>query len=392
MSTKRKTITKAGDLRPAPYNPRTITDEKLDLLGKAMREFGDLGGIVVNVKTGNLVGGHQRLKHLAPDWPIVKAPAKDKTGTVALGTIETPWGKLGYREVSWPEAKEKQANLAANQHSGEWDTSALSDLLKGMDDGGRLLAGFTMGDMRELKLDIEPEKELDAEPQIDRAAELQKEWGTKRGQIWKLGDHRFFCADCVEVLPTLTNLDLICSDPPYGIKRDGMMKSTSSHGGRKPYEFKGWDDSPPKADYFEMVFEKSKEQCLWGANYFPSFLPASMGWLVWDKGQDICGSDCELAFTNQNRALRRIVLNRVSLMADNPNHPTQKPLALMNWTLNHFPNGRTVCDTHMGSGTTGIASYNQGRKFIGIEIDPSYFAVALQRFKDATGKTPKLIK
>jgi hypothetical protein len=147
MKSKAKSITKAGDLRPAPYNPRMIADDRLVMLGDAMRAFGDLGGVVFNLKTGNLVGGHQRLKHLAPDWPIVKAPAKDKTGTVALGTIETPWGKLGYREVSWPEAKEKQANLAANQHSGEWDTGALSDLLKGMDEGARLLAGFTAGDM-----------------------------------------------------------------------------------------------------------------------------------------------------------------------------------------------------------------------------------------------------
>ncbi|MEN6422838.1 MAG: hypothetical protein ABFD76_12925, partial [Smithella sp.] len=91
--------------------------------------------IVVNVKTGNLVGGHQRVKNLDPSWPIVKEPHKDKTGTVALGYIETPAGRWTYREVNWPEKKEASANVAANQQGGEFDMPKLKDIIINLDDG-----------------------------------------------------------------------------------------------------------------------------------------------------------------------------------------------------------------------------------------------------------------
>src|SRR3989304_2356440 len=111
---------KIADLQNADYNPRTITADELAALGAAMREFGDLSGIVVNVRSGNTVGGHQRTKHLEPAWPITKAPATDPTGPAALGHIETPFGRWQYREVDWSPEKEHAANLAANKHGGHW--------------------------------------------------------------------------------------------------------------------------------------------------------------------------------------------------------------------------------------------------------------------------------
>ncbi len=101
---------KASDLTPAPYNPRKITDKKLAMLQKSMAEFGDLSGIVMNTRTGHLIGGHQRLKVFSPDWPIHKEPHEDVQGTVALGFVETPWDRWVYREVDWDETKEKAAN------------------------------------------------------------------------------------------------------------------------------------------------------------------------------------------------------------------------------------------------------------------------------------------
>ena len=112
---------KVQDIVPAKYNPRKINKVQLEALGRSMREFGDLGGLVVNTKTGNVVGGHQRLKHLEPSWKITKTATEDKTGTVARGYINTPFGCLDYREVSWPEVKEKAANIAANAHGGDFD-------------------------------------------------------------------------------------------------------------------------------------------------------------------------------------------------------------------------------------------------------------------------------
>ena len=106
-----------------------------------------------------------------------------------------------------------------------------------------------------------------------------------------------------------------------------------------------------------------------------------MGWLVWDKGQEICSSDCELAFTSRDSALRRIVINRMELKKDVTEHPTQKPVKLMNWTLSHFPDARVILDPYMGSGTTGIACIRTGRRFIGIEIDPKHFQTAKERIE-----------
>lgn len=191
--------------------------------------------------------------------------------------------------------------------------------------------------------------------------------------------------DCLDVLKTLPAgcVDAVVTDPPYGIGRDGSRCSTSSHGGRKPFDFMGWDSATPRADVFAEIFRTSSDQCIWGGNYFASHLPASMGWLVWDKDQDICGSDCELAYTSRNSALRRLRLNRVALATDGTEHPTQKPLKLMHWCLGFFPSAKTILDPFCGSGTTGVACIQTGRRFIGIEIEPKYVAIARRRIADA---------
>jgi hypothetical protein len=121
---------KVNDLKPADYNPRKITDKKLSALKKSLDEFGDLSGVVFNVRTKTLISGHQRCKNFDASWKIVKKEHKDKTGTVALGYIETPGGRMTYREVDWPIIKEKRGNLAANNHGGDNDEILLKDLLE----------------------------------------------------------------------------------------------------------------------------------------------------------------------------------------------------------------------------------------------------------------------
>ncbi|MFH1058315.1 MAG: hypothetical protein V1797_06475 [Pseudomonadota bacterium] len=139
-------------LKPAAYNPRTISKDKLKALARAMAEFGDLSGIVFNRQTGNLIGGHQRVKSLKKSWSIVSEPHSDKVGTVAVGYIETPWGRWSYREVDWPEAREKAANVAANQHGGEFEDEGLKALLAevGGMDFDLSLTGFDLDELQEL--------------------------------------------------------------------------------------------------------------------------------------------------------------------------------------------------------------------------------------------------
>jgi hypothetical protein len=154
-----------GNLKPAPYNPRKITDKQLGMLKKSMAEFGDLSGIVRNVRTGNLVGGHQRVKNLDQSWPIEKHPATDKTGTVALGYIHTPFGDWQYREVDWPEKKEVAANVSANQQGGEFDMPKLKDIIINLDTGDMdmELLGFNSHELELMMTAVQPEFDPDAE-------------------------------------------------------------------------------------------------------------------------------------------------------------------------------------------------------------------------------------
>ena len=191
--------------------------------------------------------------------------------------------------------------------------------------------------------------------------------------------------DCVEFMRRLPDkcFDLVLSDPPYGIGVDGQKKSTSKHGGRKEKKFKGWDSSVPNLEYWNELFRVSKNQIVWGANYFTQYLPASMGWIFWDKGQRICNSDGELAFSSFNRALRVCEINRVYITEYGEiNHPTQKPVALYRWLLRNYakPND-TIFDSHMGSQSSRIACHMEGFDFTGCELDAEYFEQGNERYE-----------
>ena len=140
---------------------------------------------------------------------------------------------------------------------------------------------------------------------------------------------------------------------------------------------------PRLPKYSAPFFEISGEQIIWGANFFPQYLRPAMGWLFWDKGQRISQSDGELAFASRENALRVFTLNRAALAQDGAVHPTQKPLALMEWCLGFVPDAATILDPFMGSGTTLVACQRLGRMGTGIEIDPEYWTVACERVHKA---------
>lgn len=198
-----------------------------------------------------------------------------------------------------------------------------------------------------------------------------------------IGNAELWHGDCREVLPMLPVHDLLLTDPPYGIGRDGKPPSTSSHGGHKGYEFMGWDADAPPAWLFGLMHEKAANLIIWGANYYPQHLRPSMGWLVWDKGQRISQSDCELAYSTLDKALRSMTLNRSAIAQDGAVHPTQKPVQVMAWCLDFAANVHTVLDPFMGSGTTGVACAQLGKAFTGIERERKYFDIACERIARA---------
>ena len=179
-----------------------------------------------------------------------------------------------------------------------------------------------------------------------------------------------------DVPPVLLRADVLVTDPPYGIGRDGKPPSTSSHGGHKGYTFHGWDAGRPSS--FDGLLGATDAQVIWGGNYFADLLPPTGGWLVWDKGQRIDQADAELAWTSLPTPVRVFTLNRVALMMDGAVHPTQKPVALMRWVIEKCPPG-TILDPYAGSGTTLVAAKSLNRKSIGVECVEAYCEVAAKR-------------
>jgi DNA modification methylase len=196
------------------------------------------------------------------------------------------------------------------------------------------------------------------------------------------GGITIYHGDCCHVIEEWEGLrtqsfDLLLTDPPYGLNRDGMRASTGSHGGRKPYPFLGWDDAPISTPVLCRCIAICRDAVIWGGNYFA--LKPRAGWFVWDKGQRIDQSDGELAWTSSDRALRIFTVNRSSLAQDGAVHPTQKPQALMRWCLEQYPGAVTVLDPFMGSGTTLVAAKRLGRQCVGIEREERYCEIAAKR-------------
>jgi len=199
--------------------------------------------------------------------------------------------------------------------------------------------------------------------------------------------------DCMDVMARYPDnyFDLAIVDPPYGIGVDGQKetinKKRNPKQNRKGHVAKGWDTSIPSGDYFFDLFRVSKNQIIWGANYFVKHLTeGTKGWVFWYKGQEgLTMSDGEIAYSSFQKPTRIININRVELLKDRTIHPTQKPVKLYEWLIiNYAKKGQRILDTHLGSGSSAIAAYRFGIDFVGCEIDKDYFKAALERFNNET--------
>lgn len=176
--------------------------------------------------------------------------------------------------------------------------------------------------------------------------------------------------DCREILPMLPKVDLVLTDPPYGIGFASQPTTGQRAAGMKPEK---WDDEKITLPEFN-----ADKIVIWGGNYFA--LPISRGWLSWYK-PDAPPSmgNVELAWTNQDRNSRQISHSIAATNPERVGHPTQKPLAVILWTLSQFPDCQTILDPYMGSGTTLRAAKDLGRQCIGIEISEKYCEIAANR-------------
>lgn len=200
--------------------------------------------------------------------------------------------------------------------------------------------------------------------------------------------------DCREVLPLLPKVDLVLTDPPYGIGADERQANRAGkrHGKAavesRSYGESQWDKAPPPSWMFGLMRERSRWAGFWGGNYFD--LPPSPCWLVWDKDNGENGyADCELAWTNLPRAIRKFKYRWMGMLQEHAgdrketrHHPTQKPLDLMKWAIVQFPDDcMTITDPYAGSGTTLVAAKELGKRAIGIEANEAYVIAAANRLR-----------
>lgn len=372
------------DLVEHPSNPNKHGDKQIALLSKIIRNQGWRNPVIVSKRSGFIVAGHGRL-----------AAAK------LLNVEAVP---VDYQDFA-NEAEEHAHLIADNRIAelAEIDSNELAGLLRDLE--GKIdldLTGFDEVSLDDILTATEPEAaEVDAEPQIDKAEELQAKWKTELGQVWELGDHRLFCGDCLD-FKIEKKVALLLTDPPYGIKRDKGIACPRAFGGGKAKPIiksrtysDEWDNERPGLETFEKIQNESVSAIIFGGNFFADILPASKHWIVWDKKNTMpTFGDCELAWTNIDRtSVVKYEYEYNGLIGKEKQrfHPTQKPVNLFTEIVKDYTKpSDTVYDPFLGSGTTLIACENLKRKCYGVELNPGYVAVILQRWADATGRAPKL--
>jgi DNA modification methylase len=206
------------------------------------------------------------------------------------------------------------------------------------------------------------------------------------------------------------SIDLILTDPPYGLneargknKSRSKMFGSRSHAAHntlkkiippKDYGYDDWDNSPPKKEYFDEMFRISKNQIIFGGNYFN--LPPSPCWIVWDKDRSGDFADCELAWTSFQSCVRKIKYRWNGMLQENMSkkeeryHPTQKPIGVFKWILEKYsaPND-IILDPFLGAGTSALACVKTGRRYIGIEREFKYCEIARKRIAGLPNTTIK---
>lgn len=185
------------------------------------------------------------------------------------------------------------------------------------------------------------------------------------------------------------HFDLAIVDPPYGIGISGQKENKKGKkSDRKHHKEKNWDNEIPPLKYFKELQRVSKNQIIWGANYFVKHLDkGTKGWIVWDKAQHgLTMSDCELAYSSFQKPTRIFKQNRCIFMQEGGTiHPTQKPVKLYEWLLmNYAKEGNKILDTHLGSGSISLACHNLGFDLTACELDKEYYEASLKRLKEHT--------
>ena len=369
-----------NDLKSDHKNARRRTDRSSDLIKESLQRYGAARSIVIDEENRILAG----------NGTIDGAKA---AGIRRVRIIESEGDEvIAVRRSGLSEEEKVGLALADNRTAdlSEWDQEMLHRLSEEHD----LEPWFNAEDLDELLnvTELEPE-EGNTDP--DDVPDTPEDPITKPGDLWILGNHRLLCGDsnditAIDCLLDGSSPDAVVTDPPYGIGIDGQKKSVCANPNynRKAHDFKGWDSERPDAGIFNYILSLNVPSLIWGGNYFADLLPASRGWVYWSKGQDgLSMSDGELAWSNNDKVLRSITVNRGALKDEGSVHPTQKPYEVIRFSLDYLEAGKVVLDLFGGSGTTLIACEKTSRHARLMELDPAYCDVIVKRWEEFTGNT-----
>lgn len=209
---------------------------------------------------------------------------------------------------------------------------------------------------------------------------VKPDWQSEDGAI------QLYQGDCLEILPTLGKVDAVITDPPFGV--GNFVQTTGRIMGRgvnRGQEVK-WNDKPPPPEFFRIIKEKSRHRIVWGANFFNSFEDKG-GSIVWLKCQPMPNfSKADIASCTHFQKTEVVEIPWTNFTVTHKaesDHPCERPVELYEWCIRYLPIANSVLDPYMGSGSTGVACVRMGRRFIGIEIEPRYFAIAVKRIQRA---------
>ena len=335
-----------NEIKPNPNNPRIIKDVKFKQLVKSIQDFPqmlELRPIVID-ENNMVLGGNMRLKACIEaglkDVPVKQA--KDLTEEQKKEFIVKD--NVGYGEWDWDD-------LANN-----WDAEELTEW--GLD-----IPNFDVNN-------------LEAEEDDFAVPDGGTETDIVLGDLFEIGEHRLLCGDStdiekVELLMNGQKCNLL-TDPPYGIKAN---KQTLGTGKKQFYRGENWDNEVPDFFYVLTLIYKA---IIWGGNYFADRLDITNDWLCWHKKNDgLSFSEFELAWSNVGKNCRLLSHH---WGGEEKMHPTMKPIKVMQWCIEYLDK-KPILDIFSGSGSTMVASHQLKRKCYGMELDPKYCQVIVDRMK-----------
>ena len=347
------------ELVPYGNNPRRLTSKQRADLKASISRFHLVEVPAINTDN-TIVSGHMRLKILSGiegmDYEVdVRVPNRTLT-----------------------EQEFKEYNIRANKNTGEFDFDILSSSFEYEDLQDW---GFSDDELTDFTLDLIDDDDSGDDVVPDKPVEAR----SQLGDLYELGSHRVLCGDSTdkEIVAVLMNgdkADMVFTDPPYGVSAVSSSGVLSKTYGK---DIKNDDSVDTAKKAFALCKELQIDKVVfWGANYYCDCLDDSTCWLVWDKNNG--GSDqmdCELAWTNLKGCTRKFTQ---SSEKTNRVHPTQKPVELSGWCFDKYGAGG-VLDLFLGSGSTLIACEKTKRRCYGMELDPQYVDVIVQRYVDYTG-------